>query len=556
MPKLLVQLRSISPLFASAGVVVALALFGSGVLVARATMETDGLPPAQHSNGPASRAPAIGINIASDKGGSSTTGEGGTVAPTSGSTSIYAGDGGPAMGACGTDISAALSGAALDPAKLGFQPNLLKDGFSLTGLSFRSEAPCTADGKPADAHLVMTTQWTYGSSGIQLAVTQRQTTEPVTNAVVNGTATFFADGYAYDLWANGAYPIAIPAGPIAVYDSPDAPAEPAAPDTAPAKPPSTSAYPGGIQQDPNIAKAIDAALTQLAPAIGAQCFYRQVEGTWADLASLGIGDPRSAIPANLKQTNFQLNKYDQPAPGCPSSAAPDPHQFGPTLNTTFAGSNTFLNISANAVAPGDIQVPGFVGDDMANWANGKHFFYVSGQGPSLTPGIIRSIAAALDPGFANACFVSAKAITAADVAGLGVHVPSAPNGFRLDSASLTSNESSAGCPNAVTKGYSLTWTFFPTAGIGSAGLIEAGASLGTESPNSSPGFIGEGSLVWQSDAGTRFHVSGFKGDVPRDTLLGMAKSMDPAFSESRLESNPATGDGSSGTTSSPPAPKR
>jgi hypothetical protein len=375
-------------------------------------------------------------------------------------------------------------------------------------------------------------------------VTQRQTTEAVTNAVVNGTASFFADGYAYNLWANNFYPA--PASDVVTNGS--------------AK---TLPYPGATQQDPNVVKALDAAIAQLAPGIGAQCFYRQVQGTWADLSAMGIGDPRSGIPSALTEGNFQLNKYEQPAAGCAAGVAPDPHQFGPTFNAMFGDSKTFLNISANAVAPGDPTNPGFVGEDMANWSNGKFYFYVSGQGPSLSPDIIRSIASALDPNFPNACFVNTKAIAPGDVSGLGVQTPAAPNGFRLDNANLTSNESTAACGTgtAAVKGYNLLWTFFPTGGIGNGGLIEAGASLGATSPNGSPGFVTETSLAWQDDHGTRFHVTGFKGDVPRDTLLAVAKSMDPNFSESRLQAAPigVSGSGSSASTGvavSPAAPRK
>ena len=70
------------------------------------------------------------------------------------------------------------------------------------------------------------------------------------------------------------------------------------------------------------------------------------------------------------------------------------------------------------------------------------------------------------------------------------------------------------------------------------GYIEAGVTHGTLDPSMGMGNIIDTSLVWKDDAGNTYHVSPLKSGVSRDILLGVAKSMDPKFSEDRLEKNP------------------
>ncbi len=537
---------------AAGGVAVGLAMFASGVMVARATMDSD--PPANKAYaGQVGRdmiLPAPAINDLASRGNATTAigREGGVpgvaMAPDS---AISKGSIGYGMG-CGSDISGAAVGASVDPSKLGFASNMLKEGFTLTGISFGSEGQCGPDGDVTDPHLVLSTQWQYGSSGVHLSVTQQQTSDAVPNVIMAyGNATFATGGYSYNVYANNFYPVPMPMPVDIASDGVAAPDKPIA---------MPMPYPGGAQPDPEVQNAIQAAVGQLAPDIQSQCFYRQVSGGWDDLAALGIGDPRPAVPGGLAANDINVTHFEQPAAGCGGAKLEYAGQVG--FNAMFSADGSYLNLGANAIdgQGGMSTQPGNVGQGNASWSNGKYWFYVNGQGSAISDDVIRKIATAMDPAFENACKISSKQLTEADVAALGVHAPVAPEGYRQENQNSMSVTTTGSCATGG-EGYSLMWMFFSQ---GAGGVIEAGMSKGSPEAAMGRGTILDNSLVWDDSNGVTYHVSGFKGDVARDLLLGVAKSMDPDFSEGRLKANPAGsvdgGSAGGGTTSSPASPPK
>jgi hypothetical protein len=532
----LLRTRTIS--FGVVGVIAAGAMFASGVLVARATMD-DGntgsaTPPANSAN-PSNTArslvapaPATGSTDAAmgtGKGGGSSSS-----APALATLSSY----GPG-GACAESIAGTLSGTAIDPAKAGFASKLLKDGFTLTGMSFGSYGNCDVDGKATDAHLVLGTQWKYDDT-ITVMVAQRQGVDENTpNLIQQGNATFTAEGYTYNVWANNSTPIAVDAGS-------DGAAQPL---PLPIRP----------QNDAEAAKALEAAIGQLAPGIDAQCFWRQTDGTWSDLAALGIGDPRPAVPSSFTQSGITLTRYQPPAAGCASASLPFARQVN--VYAAFSDSNgNQLSANVNGGEGGIASGPGHLGDNNASWSNGTYYFSVFGNGDGVNRDVIRRVATALDPSFANACLITTRNLSDGDVARLGVHAPTAPAGYHLEQSSFTGTDGTPGCGSSTSGGFSLNWMMVNES---KGGYIEAGIMHGALDPSMGIGPISNTSLVWKDDAGNTYHVSALKADVSRDMLLGVARSMDPKFSEDRLEKNPSGNGGivPPGTRGSPrqPAPQ-
>ncbi|MGH2633988.1 MAG: hypothetical protein ACRDG3_11305 [Tepidiformaceae bacterium] len=528
----LAGLRNNRILLAAAAAIAIAAVFGAGIVVARATMGSDAPTKALDvAGGPGAAAakPAIGRTV--EGGHDSASGTGGS--SSSGVAPGFAGSSGIALpiapyGGCGAPITAAVLGSAFDPAKMGFSPNMLGAGFTLTGVSFASQGNCGPDGKVQDPHLAMTTQWTYGDGGPTVSVTQVQGGAPAPNVVMPGNASFTAGGSTYSVWANsfagGPVP-AFDAGPLPVTSAPGQ-------DASVAKP-----APNIPQPDPRIADAIDAAIAQLAPGIQ-QCFYRQVEGGWDDLAALGIGDPRGAIPGGFSQQSLNVTRFQAPAAACPSTSAPFDGQAN--FNATFTNNDSFLQLNAYAApAPGagasppQATQPGRVGDSYASWSNGTFSFDVTSSGPAVTRDVINAIAKALDPNFANACMVASAPMTDSGLAATGVHTPQAPDGYHLDSSTLTSTGSTGDCGGSTTPdtGFALSWMLVSDRG----NVIQATAQRGASDGFNSPAIMSDTSLFWTDDSGTAYSVTGLKLAVPRVTLLAVAKSMDPDFSESRLQ---------------------
>ena len=542
-------------LLAAVAVVSIAGIFGAGVLVARATMGPDDAPAKSHTvvdGGNASgAAPAIGRLIDTGEGWASGSGVG-----YAGQYPGLPGIAMPAYGGCGAPITAAVSNGTIDPSKLNFTPKMLGSGFTLTGVSFASQGACAQDGTVQDPHLTMTTQWTYGDAGPAVTVTEVQGGNPAPNVITQGNATFSTGDATYSVWANS-----FAGGPIPASDLAPGSAHGS---SAPVNGATVSKPAPPTSPDPRIAQAIDAAVAQLAPTLQ-QCFYREAEGSWNDLAKLGIGDPRGAVPAGFSQQSLNVSYFTTPDASCPTATPPFEGQGN--FSATFTNDDSFLQMNAYAApvstpasnpAP-EFAQPGRSGDSFASWTNGTLYFNVSGSGRAVSRDVITAVATALDPNFAKACMLTTIPMIGAEVAATGVHTPQAPDGFRLDSSTLVSNRSTGNCAGSTSDsaGFELSWMFVNDQGE----VIQAAASRGTTDSLKSPAFVSDSSLVWFGDDGTSYTVTGLKVAVPRETLISVAKSMDPNFSESRLAPPPSGGGvapdsgstNASGMASSPPA---
>jgi hypothetical protein len=508
-------------MFVAGGAVVAAALFGSGMLAANAIGDHGSGPLDHVSTGDeiartGGAVPAIGMNTTSQSGGAS-AGKGlPSIAPLP-TDAIYG------TGGCGNPITAAVSGTTLDPAKMDFAPRMLAAGFTLTGMAFASQGACDGSGGVTNAHLVFRTEW-MTADGVGVAVTQQQGVDPGTpNFIQQSNATFVSGGYAFAVWANGAMPI---------------PVDKVAPDgnaggtqSSPASRPAAPLTSGDAQ------KALEAAVGQLAPEIGLQCFWRQVQGSWGDLPLIGAGDPRGVIPAGFTEQGMQLMRFQGPAAGCETTtSAPFAGQANfYAMFSNSSGGQIYLNVTGG-VEPGASQ-PGRVDDNSASWSDHGLFFSVNANGSGTSRDVVTAIARALDPGFGNVCLMTSRKPTDDDLAKLSIHAPKAPSGYKLDQAQLTAADGSAACGGSNT-GFAAVWMFVNT---DKGGYIEAGVTGGTSQFPEYYGNVTPTSLVWHDAAGNAYHVSSLKAEVDRDVLLGVAKSMDPNFSESRLEAPPVNG---------------
>ena len=498
-------------------------VFLSGALVARATVDAGDTPtpaaaghvvaPGIAVDGSANTALQGAPDVAGSKGG-------GTGSAPAGPPSTAYGPGG-----CPAPIGDVISGSTIDPAKVGLTPVLLAAGFQLESVSLHADGSCGTDAT-APAQPALDTSWLHTKSGAQVMVSQRIAKEQVANVMLNGIATFWAGGYNFAVNAFG--------GPIAVESTPGT------------KPP---APPPGID-DATLTAVIDEAIAQLAPSLGLQCFYRQTQGGWGDLAKLGIGDPRPAIPAGLVEQNLIVQTFTPPAAGCNTPAFTD----GGTFSVSFQGpqdnqGGNFIALGASPVPEGQlVPGPGGFGPGGGSWTSGHYQFYINGVlagGQMLTVEQVTAIATALDPNFANACLALPHTLTSAEIAARGLHEPQAPNDYTLSSSSLTVTQLSAGCngsaPNFV-ENVNLSWTF--TGGDGA--IIQASANRYGKNggPTSGVGAISNSNISWWDGAGTNYSVFGSaKGSsLPsRDALIVVATSMDPSLDISKLSVQPDGG---------------
>ena len=329
------------------------------------------------------------------------------------------------------------------------------------------------------------------------------------NIIQQSYATFVYDGYTYNVWASNWRPVIYNGGAVDDKSLP-----------MPVKP--------GV--DPEAEKALEAAIAQLAPNLGSQCFWRQVQGDWSDLAALGIGDPRGALPAGFQENGLALTRFDAPAAGCTSVVPPYVDQVN--AYAFFTGSNgAQFSINVNGSKGSGVASPGSIDDFNASWSNGDYYFSVYGNGDGINRDVIRKVAQALDPKFDSVCFLDKHDLSEAEVAALGIHAPALPHGFRIDQATFIGVEGTAPCGTS-NDGYTLRWMML---NMSVGGYIEAGITHGPIDPSVGIGTLLDTSLLWKDDAGNTYHVSSLKMEVDRDTLIEVAKSMDPNFDESRLE---------------------
>ncbi len=516
------------PVLGIAGVVLAAALFGGGIFAGKALGGDDNAPASTDEGntsanllpltGPfANGGKTSGTDLVARNDGASNPVAADEAAPPD--SLARAGYGGavipPSYYGCEALLGDVLQGTTLDPASAGITPALLGNGFQLVRLSMWAEGDCGDDGQPTTGKPVLESTWRHTDTGATITVDQRILGEAVANVRYDTSATVVANGYVFyvSAWNN-------------IYYAEDAPvvAPNKGDDVA-----STGIVPPGNQ--PDVTAALDAALAQLAPSVPNTCYYVQTQGDWSDLAGLGVGDPRSAIPSGFTQSNFNLYTFTPPAASCPDSGAEPPHADSFWAQWTGDNGNSYLEVNVYNNGGGDDSWPGNLDQWGANWSHDGVSFSVwgSGQKDGLGVDVIGAVARALDPQFSTQCLIALTPLDASDLAGLGINAPSA-NGFTLGKSTLNRRGVDPSCPNASkyqdSTSYELNWSL-----ESSDGQIQVYSWMSGPG-NDKGGQWGnkyDGGLEW--GYGTRnFSVwTDLTGSNVSDILVEVATSVDPQF---------------------------
>ncbi|HET7453362.1 MAG TPA: hypothetical protein VFL12_11505 [Thermoanaerobaculia bacterium] len=417
-----------------------------------------------------------------------------------GATVVVPGSPVPPWPVCATDIGAAISGDAISPGAIGIAMNVLGDGFHATSVTLGSV--CTSKAGSPDSVAVLQTSWSVDGSDVPLQLSQQPQAEPSANRIDGGSATFWWQGYVYDLSVAGPVPVEAGTGVGA---------------------------PAGTGPD-DAGKILLRAIAELAPGLDVSCFAQRKTGTWSDLAALGLGDPRPAIPPDYALADFQLTYLAAP----PCASAP-PADTELVLSATFASpAGGWIGIGAWSLG-GSAPYPGTLQDGFVAWSSDKYQFSVSGSsgdGMPLPSATLAAIANALDPTFSAACTLREVTLSPADLPPLGFHAPSAPDGYALVESSLTGEVLGAGCTRTFAFGgtYDLFWSF-----AGADGFVTASAfRVVTDhpGPRTDP-VVSDSCITWTDDRGTSFFVGGgaaSPGTGPAlAVLIGVARSMDPGL---------------------------
>ncbi len=410
-----------------------------------------------------------------------------------------------------------LGPASIDLQAAGIQPRTPRTGFDLLSVGLSTTVDCDESGRPlGPVRPVLTSSWRQSATGLDLFLTQYPTDEPVPPFLRQDSADFAALGYRFSIYVNGYSARPLDAG---------------------------MPYPGG--PDPRAAEVLREAIRQVVPGFDQKCFWVAAEGSWADLAAVGVGDPRPAIPPGMTPGEIHITAFREPAPGCDTSVRPV-EGFG-FYASWFSPRGETLGISVTGLPPGTpSEVPGYVDQFGANWSSGSLMFSVWYSSPdgSGKPDLVRAVARALDPGYDPRCFIQQRTLTEAELARLGLRAPAPPAGYTVARASLLVSDIPAGCPRPAgfTASYTLFWTLERGADVIDVSVYP---SPGSTAGGQFSGWIGDNTISWTRPDGTSFNVSGYsKGInpvVPRDDLVAVAKSLDPTLDIEKLEKQPGAG---------------
>jgi len=512
------------------GIAAALAFFASGALVARATLddEDDG-----NSEGDQARLVVPGVSrgddaVATEPNLAVSYGPNDVNLP--GRGSMPAAD--SSYPACQAPLPAGVvTATGIDPSKAGFAPVLPSAGFSAVSVALSSVGKCDGNGNATSGELSLDSSWIHDETKLQAYVNQRASAERVASVLREDSATFWANGYVFHLGANSyqAYAAGAEDGPKPAVDLP--------------LPNGTSSGSSGptiprIAPDPRATEVLHQLIGQLSPNADLKCFWTLGQGDWNSLAAAGIGDPRPAIPAGFTETELYVTAFTEPASGCDTSVKPGE---GFSLNAGWQkDASAYIGVSVfnNGYAE---SYPGNISEYGANWSNNGFQYGVYAKSEK-TPGIdtVRAIAKALDPNFNEACFVTERALSEADIAALGFSAAQAPAGYSLAHSTTTASEIADGCekPAGWQPSYTLNWTF-----ENGGDTIDAGAHrYGESQTGDGSGYRSASNLSWASANGTNYQVNaysrGVSPTVSMDDLTAVAKSMDPAFDISKLVEAP------------------
>jgi hypothetical protein len=518
------------PVLALGGIVLAAAVFGGGVIAGKALEDPEEAPAVAQPNTFGSTLPRTGPFAAPDRDGGddSLTRAGWSPYPAAAETGAASdeargfGYGGATVPTsyqgCEAPIGNVISNGTIDPGAAGIVPRLLREGFQLLSLNLRAEGDCTDSGEPpTSGRPVLDTGWRHIETGITVWVTQRIFDEPVANVRWETSANVVADGYFFTVnaWNNYYY-----YGTDDVKPAPDR-ADVEAAGIAP---------PSGV--DPAIAPVVDLALAQLAPQVPAGCYYTQVEGSWADLAAFGVGDPRPAVPSGFAESSFNLFTYQSPDAGCADNGGEAPEGNSFWVQWSGDGGRSYLEVNVYKYEPYEGETwPGSLDDWGASWMGNGYQFNVWGNSDDggLGKDVILAIATALDPSFNAQCLVTTTNLDAAGLAAIGIGAPSAPDGFSLGRSNLLRRGVAAGCPGANDyTSYEVSWSFTNDSG----GTLEVYGWVNGNQSNTSDswGYVHDYGIEW-GDGNRNFSIWGNNpdGSSTRDLVVAVALSIDPSL---------------------------
>ena len=504
----------------SIGAIVAgAALFAGGVLAANA-MDSDD-PPAS----------GAGPGVSTDIGRSGAGGSAPAVFP---GRDTASGEEDAALtrpyGGCQVPVGGVLADGKVDPAGAGFAASYLGSAFHLTSFTIRGEADCPDGVNPSgEVRVVVDTGWKHAETGLSVYVSQRQDPEAPAAVLEEQSARFWRDGYAFSVSVDS-YSVQ----PFAGRDDggPDIARDLAA------------------QVDPRAAEVLRAALADLnAPAEA--CFYTVRLGSLDDLAGLGIGDPRGAIPSGYTLQDAQVRAWNPPTGDCGTAGSTEGLYSSVNASWVQAGGVDGIYISASSVAEGEQAYPGSAGSAYASWSNGAFHFNVgvktSSEGDAE---LIRAIATALDPGFPNACIAVEVELSDDDLVDRGFGLPSAPDGYDITSRAHRGANLTGDCSAEARENYGDSaggnWTLTgPDGAVISVNAYESGGIPADEKR----GYIGGNQISWFA-GDVQYNVSGYNergGSAPsEETLIEVARSIDPGFDPDSLERAPDGGGTSPG----------
>ena len=515
------------PVLGIAAVVLSAALFAGGLLAGRSLESNDAPASGGTGDSVGNLLPRTGPFAGARDDGSNSLVR--TAAPRSGGSDDmaatediardgYGGYGGygemaipPSYYGCEALLGDVIQGTSLDPAAAGITPKLLGPQFQLIRLSLWAEGECDEQGGATVGRPVLESSWRHTESGATVSISQRILTEPVANVRYETSASVVSDGYLFTVnaWNNYYF-----------YED-----TPVSDDAADILPPSD-------QQD--VEAALTAALADIAPSVPSTCYYLQTEGDWSDLASLGIGDPRSAIPAGFTLSNFNLYTFAPPAAGCPDNGAEPPmgNSFWAQWTADNGRSYLEVNMYRNPYYGDEGDWPGNLDEWGANWTRNGTSFGVWGSDRDGGLGVepIAAVATALDPQFSRQCLISLTPLDASALAQLGIGTPAA-DGFEVTQSTLNRRGIDPSCPGASRyedyTSYEFNWTLESYKGELQAYAWVSGADYGG---GERWGYIYDGGLEW-GYGNRNFSIWG-KVDGSedlRELLVAVATSMDPAF---------------------------
>ena len=517
------------PTFALGGVILAAAVFGGGFFAGNALNDdgdSDGTPAVANSPNFGSQLPRTGPFSTAGNGDEDGSlvrygGPGASPASAEGAADQARGlgYGGATVPSsyygCEAPVGDILLDGRIDPEAAGISPRFLGQGFQLVHVSVRAEGECGDDGQPTSGRPLVESGWRHTETGVTVWVTQRLFDDPVANTRWATSANVVSGGYFFSVnaWNNYYYYGTDDLKPVDAGDGVEA---------AGILPPDGA--------DPAIEPVLNLALAQLAPDVAARCYYTQTEGSWADLAGFGVGDPRPAIPSGFSESNFQLFTFAAPGSDCPDNGAEAPEGSSFWVQWTGDAGRSYLEVNVYRYEPyeGDTW-PGSLDDWGAYWSRDGYQFNVWGNGANggLGKDVILAIAKALDRSFDEQCLITTSDLSVGELSALGVNAPSAPDGFEVGKSSLLRRGVAAGCPdpgNSTT--YELSWSFIGDDGatIEVYGWINPTGSSSGETW----GYVHDYGIEWGSD-GRNFSIWGNNpvGESMREVVVEVALSIAP-----------------------------